>query len=245
MTKPLLPYANNKGADQPARPCSLISAFVVHYVDSIIPILAKSEISRLADLCSWAGWFESYLVGDPEDRFSCDEARMFFFFFFFFGFFFFFFFFFLLFWVFQYLTLVSSYWLKNYWKCSLILNSITRFLSSLPKPAKWLYTHRRLRSAWASCNCCQNQQNDLCAQPRLRSAWTSTQSDQSIRCPHEESLGTWLSLAHTAKTGWMPRLIRVFARNTGHFVGFVMRRLILCKLYMSVKLLLFSVMSEW
>ena len=29
----------------------------------------------------------------------------------------------------------------------------------------------------------------LCALRRLRSAWTSAQSDQSLRCPHEESLG--------------------------------------------------------
>ena len=27
------------------------------------------------------------------------------------------------------------------------------------------------------------------------------------------------------QTGWMPRLIRVFAGHTGHFVGFVMRQL--------------------
>ena len=40
-------YANNKGADQPAHPRSLISAFIVRYVDSIIPKLAKSNISRL------------------------------------------------------------------------------------------------------------------------------------------------------------------------------------------------------
>ena len=36
----LMPYANNKGADQPAHLCILISAFVVRYIDSIIPILA-------------------------------------------------------------------------------------------------------------------------------------------------------------------------------------------------------------
>ena len=30
----------------------------------------------------------------------------------------------------------------------------------------------------------------LCAQRRLRSAWVSAQSDQSLRCPHEESLGS-------------------------------------------------------
>ena len=33
-------YANNKGADQPAHPRSLISTFVVHLLDSIIPLLA-------------------------------------------------------------------------------------------------------------------------------------------------------------------------------------------------------------
>ena len=45
-----------------------------------------------------------------------------------------------------------------------------------------------------------NQQNDLCGQRRLRSAWASAQSDQSLRCPHV---------------------------RTGHFVGFVVLRLIL------------------
>ena len=29
----------------------------------------------------------------------------------------------------------------------------------------------------------------VCAQRRLRSAWASAQSDQNLRCPHEESLG--------------------------------------------------------
>ena len=35
----------------------------------------------------------------------------------------------------------------------------------------------------------RNQQNDMCAQRRLRSAWACAQSDQSLRCPHGESLG--------------------------------------------------------
>ena len=42
-----MPYANNKGADQPAYPCSLISTFVVRCLDSIIPLLAIAEISSL------------------------------------------------------------------------------------------------------------------------------------------------------------------------------------------------------
>ena len=35
----------------------------------------------------------------------------------------------------------------------------------------------------------QNQQYGLCAQWRLRSAWASAQSDQSLRWLHEEALG--------------------------------------------------------
>ena len=42
-----MPYANNKGADQPAHPRSLISAFVVRCLDSIISLVSISEISSL------------------------------------------------------------------------------------------------------------------------------------------------------------------------------------------------------
>ena len=33
-------------------------------------------LNSLASLCSLAGWFESYLVGNPEERFSHDEAQL-------------------------------------------------------------------------------------------------------------------------------------------------------------------------
>ena len=42
-----LPYADNKDADQPAYPRSLIIACVVRCLDSILPKLAKWKISRL------------------------------------------------------------------------------------------------------------------------------------------------------------------------------------------------------
>ena len=42
----LVLYANNKGADQPAHPRSLISTFVVRCLDSMICILAISKVSR-------------------------------------------------------------------------------------------------------------------------------------------------------------------------------------------------------
>ena len=45
MRKLLAVYANNKGTDQPAHMCILISAFVVHCLDIIVHILPKSTIS--------------------------------------------------------------------------------------------------------------------------------------------------------------------------------------------------------
>ena len=86
----------------------------------------------------------------------------------------------------------------------------------------------------------QNQHNDLWA-CEDRSAWASAQSNQILRCPHEETLGRWLPTEHTAKTdqtGWMPRLI--FPRCTGHFVGFIMLWLTLGPhLIQSIKLTIF------
>ena len=46
----------------------------------------------------------------------------------------------------------------------------------------------------------KQQQNGMCAQRRLRSAWESAKSDQSLHCPHEENFGPKLSLERTAKT---------------------------------------------
>ena len=42
-----LPHANNKDADQPAHPRSLISAFVIRCINSIIPLVSIPKISSL------------------------------------------------------------------------------------------------------------------------------------------------------------------------------------------------------
>ena len=47
MRKRLMSYANNKGADQPAHPHSLISAFVVHCLDSVMSLVSVTKISSL------------------------------------------------------------------------------------------------------------------------------------------------------------------------------------------------------
>ena len=52
-----MPYANNKSTDQPTQPRSLISAFVVCCLDSIIPLVSISQISSLylASVAAQAG----------------------------------------------------------------------------------------------------------------------------------------------------------------------------------------------
>ena len=71
-----MPYANNKGADQPVHLRSLISTFVVHCLDSIVSLVSISKISSLylALVASQAGWVLP--VENPEDRFSRDKAHI-------------------------------------------------------------------------------------------------------------------------------------------------------------------------
>ena len=62
----------------------------------------------------------------------------------------------------------------------------------------------------------------LCAQRRHRSAWAFAQSDQSLWVAKDTSFLPADS-EDSDQTGWMPRLIWVFAGCTCHFVCFVMR----------------------
>ena len=43
----LMSYATNKGADQPAHPRSLISAFVVRWLNSVMSLVSVTKLSRL------------------------------------------------------------------------------------------------------------------------------------------------------------------------------------------------------
>ena len=70
-------YANNKGIDQPAHLRSLISAFVVHCLDSVMSLVSVTEISSLmlAAVAEQASlsltWSET-----PKDTFSHDKAHI-------------------------------------------------------------------------------------------------------------------------------------------------------------------------
>ena len=57
-----MPYANNKGTDQPAHLHSQISAFVFCCLDSIISLDSLAEISRLSAGRLCLAWSET-----PED----------------------------------------------------------------------------------------------------------------------------------------------------------------------------------
>ena len=61
-------------------------------------------------------------------------------------------------------------------------------LEALTIPAKYMSRDMTKLTMW------------LCVQRRLRSAWASAKSDQSLRCPYEGSLGPELPNERTAKT---------------------------------------------
>ena len=69
-----MPYANNKGTDQPAHPRSLISPFTVHSLDNTCHCYVLN-FKTSASFGGCAGRFVSYLVANPEDRFSSDKAQ--------------------------------------------------------------------------------------------------------------------------------------------------------------------------
>ena len=70
----------------------------------------------------------------------------------------------------------------------------------------------------------QNVQNGMCAQRRLRSAWASAQTDQSLHCPHEETLCP--NAQRRLWSDWADAQADLSLRwAQSHFVRFVMRRL--------------------
>ena len=110
-----------------------------------------------------------------------------------------------------YLATATSFLLQDYYKAHIFYKifpityiffygpELTKMSRNMTKPTKW-----------------------LCPQRRLRSAWASTQSDQS-----SPALNGWLRTqayfmrtAKTDQTGQMPRLIWVFAGHT--FILFVL-----------------------
>ena len=72
-----MPYANNKGADQPVHLHSLISTLVVHCLDSKKPLISISKLSSiyLASVAEQAGfsltWSQTLNTGFLVTRLLC------------------------------------------------------------------------------------------------------------------------------------------------------------------------------
>ena len=69
-------FANNKGADQPAHPRSLISAFVIHYLENTVVKLAPCKIPFLWLVSVAEETVLIRLCWKPQDRFSPIEAHI-------------------------------------------------------------------------------------------------------------------------------------------------------------------------
>ena len=83
MRKPAFCICENKDADQLRSNCAADQRLCFRYTDSTIPLLPRSEFSSLirifkslAIFCGCTAWFVSDLVGNPEDRFSQNEAHI-------------------------------------------------------------------------------------------------------------------------------------------------------------------------
>ena len=71
MRKPAFCICENKGVDQLCGYRTADQRLCFRYIDSTIPLLPNSEISSIKQF-SLVVWD---LVGNPRDRFSCDEAH--------------------------------------------------------------------------------------------------------------------------------------------------------------------------
>ena len=76
MRKPDFCICENKGADQLCGNCTTDQRLCFCYTDSTIPLLPVYEISSLWPSSVAVQRFVWDLVGNPEDRFSHNEAKM-------------------------------------------------------------------------------------------------------------------------------------------------------------------------
>ena len=74
MRKPAFCICENKDADQLRGNREADQHFCFRFTDSTIPLLPKAEIPCI--FCGCTAWCMSDLVGNPEDRFSHNEAHI-------------------------------------------------------------------------------------------------------------------------------------------------------------------------
>ena len=76
VRKPAFCICENKDADQLPSNSEADQRLCFRYTDSTIPLLSKFKLKALTIFCDCAARFVSDLVGNPEDRFSQNEAHI-------------------------------------------------------------------------------------------------------------------------------------------------------------------------
>ena len=69
-------YGNDKGADQPEHPCSLIITFIIHFLESIIAPLASTKISMSLVFVAETTCLSLTYSKIPKGRFSHIEEGL-------------------------------------------------------------------------------------------------------------------------------------------------------------------------
>ena len=116
----------------------------------------------------------------------------------------------------------SSFYIRNFKPLLSSWSWAGRFESSLLATPKTCFLVTRFISEW-------EQENSNTAMQKFRSSWASNLWSESLLSTYKRF---WSLASQTAyckdsnQTRWMPRLIWVFAGGIGHFVVFVMLRLI-------------------
>ena len=76
MRKMAFCICENKVSDQLRSNCTADQHLCFRYTDSTIPLLPLQNFKPLAIFCGCTAQFVSDLVGNPEDRFSHNEAQI-------------------------------------------------------------------------------------------------------------------------------------------------------------------------
>ena len=130
---------------------------------------------------------------------------------------------------------ISSFYIRNFKPLASFCGCVGRFESYLVENPKDRFPHDVARIIMEQVEASDKMSRDMikptkwvCAQRRLRSAWASAQSDQSLRCVLSGLLRIQAFFMRTAKTrsDWADAQADLSLRLAhSHFVGFVMSRL--------------------
>ena len=95
---------------------------------------------------------------------------------------------------------LCSHWVDRvntvHWCDAYLKNNIYIYLMNCICPERRAVKMHNAATTW------ENIPSDICSKRRLKSACASSQSDQSLRCPHEKTLHPWFMIQKCAQWGF-------------------------------------------